>query len=133
MKPRLDRPNSFSDGSSLLEGQQIQISCQQQSGSGCLILGAEVNPGGPRKTLYSPSDYGGEYRLLPVAAFQGYQLPAPTLPLAFPRLPPQSVGTGFEPVALEPMSHGRHAHAELGCDRAVGAAGLDELLESLAG
>jgi predicted dehydrogenase len=53
-----------------------------QSGSGCLILGAEVNPGGPRKTLYSPSDYGGEYQLLPMNTFAGYQPPAPTLPRA---------------------------------------------------
>lgn len=43
------------------------------SGSGCLIIGA-------KGTLYSPSDYGGEYRLLPEANFKGFQPPKPTLP-----------------------------------------------------
>jgi hypothetical protein len=46
---------------------------QRQVNSGCLIVGA-------RGTLYSPSDYGGSYRLLPEAAFKGYQPPKPTLP-----------------------------------------------------
>jgi predicted dehydrogenase len=43
------------------------------SGSGCLIVGANG-------TLYSPSDYGGSYVLLPTERFQNYQPPAPTLP-----------------------------------------------------
>jgi len=46
---------------------------QQPSESGCLIVGA-------KGTLYSPSDYSGEYRLLPVENFRDYRPPAPTLP-----------------------------------------------------
>jgi predicted dehydrogenase len=57
-----------------------------QSESGCLIVGAEVAAGGARKTLYSPSDYGGDYQLLPMQAFQNYQPPAATLP----RVPDQN-------------------------------------------
>src|SRR5206468_3408959 len=45
---------------------------QKPSGSGCLLIGA-------RGTMYSPSDYGGEYRLLPTANFEGFQPPKPTL------------------------------------------------------
>jgi predicted dehydrogenase len=41
--------------------------------SGALIIGS-------RGTMYSPSDYGGSYRLLPEATFKGYQPPKPTLP-----------------------------------------------------
>ncbi len=46
---------------------------QQTRDSGCLIVGS-------RGTLYSPSDYGGEYRLLPLENFKGYQPPRQTLP-----------------------------------------------------
>jgi predicted dehydrogenase len=46
---------------------------EEPSRSGCLIIGA-------RGTLYSRSDNGTSYRLLPEANFQGYQPPAPTLP-----------------------------------------------------
>ena len=46
---------------------------QQPSESGCLLVGA-------KGTLYSPSDYGGEYRLLPVDNFRDYRRPAETLP-----------------------------------------------------
>ncbi|MBM4073547.1 MAG: Gfo/Idh/MocA family oxidoreductase [Planctomycetes bacterium] len=46
---------------------------QTPSGSGCLLVGS-------KGTLYSPSDYGGEYRLLPMNAFEGYRPPKPTLP-----------------------------------------------------
>lgn len=42
-------------------------------GSGCLIVG---NKG----TMYSASDYGSTYRLLPEAAFREYRAPSPTLP-----------------------------------------------------
>src|SRR5205823_160699 len=41
--------------------------------SGALIVGA-------RGILYSPSDYGGSYRLLPMQNFENYQPPKPTLP-----------------------------------------------------
>jgi predicted dehydrogenase len=41
--------------------------------SGALIVGS-------RGTMYSPSDYGGSYRLLPEGNFKGYQPPKPTLP-----------------------------------------------------
>jgi predicted dehydrogenase len=46
---------------------------QRPPGSGCLIVGANA-------TLYSPSDYGGEYHLLPAERFRGYRPPTPTLP-----------------------------------------------------
>jgi predicted dehydrogenase len=46
---------------------------QQPSGSGCLIIGS-------KGTMYSPSDYGGEYRLLPAQTFEGYRPPKATLP-----------------------------------------------------
>jgi predicted dehydrogenase len=46
---------------------------QKPSGSGCLIIGS-------KGTMYSPSDYGGEYRLLPLEIFRGYRPPRPTLP-----------------------------------------------------
>ena len=46
---------------------------QRMVNSGCLIVGA-------RGTLYSPSDYGGSYQLLPEATFKVYQPPKPTLP-----------------------------------------------------
>jgi len=46
---------------------------QKPSGSGCLMIGA-------KGTLYSPSDYGGSYVLLPQANFANYQPPKPTLP-----------------------------------------------------
>lgn len=46
---------------------------QKPSGSGCLLVGT-------KGTLYSPSDYGGEYRLMPEAAFKDYRPPKPTLP-----------------------------------------------------
>jgi hypothetical protein len=46
---------------------------QRASRSGCLIVGQ-------RGTLYSSSDNGTSYQLLPEANFQGYQPPAPTLP-----------------------------------------------------
>jgi predicted dehydrogenase len=35
---------------------------------------------GDKGIMYSPSDYGGSYRLLPEKDFQGYQPPSPTLP-----------------------------------------------------
>jgi predicted dehydrogenase len=41
--------------------------------SGCLMVGS-------KGTFYSPSDYGGSYRLLPVKNFEGYKPPQPTLP-----------------------------------------------------
>src|SRR5690606_30098274 len=41
-------------------------------GSGCLVIGTKGK-------LYSPSDYGGEYRLWPSANFKGYTPPKPTL------------------------------------------------------
>jgi predicted dehydrogenase len=43
--------------------------------SGCLVLGS-------RGTFYSPSDYGGNYVLLPRKNFEGYKPPQPTLPRA---------------------------------------------------
>ena len=43
---------------------------QKPVGSGSLMIGS-------KGTLYSPSDYGGEYRLLPVANFKEYQPPQP--------------------------------------------------------
>jgi predicted dehydrogenase len=46
---------------------------QRVVNSGCLVVGA-------RGVLYSPSDYGGSYRLLPEATFKGYEPPKPTLP-----------------------------------------------------
>jgi predicted dehydrogenase len=45
----------------------------QAGGSGCLIVG---NKG----TMYSGSDYGDTYRLLPMEAFRDYRPPQPTLP-----------------------------------------------------
>ncbi len=45
----------------------------QAGGSGCLIVG---NKG----TMYSGSDYGDTYRLLPEASFRDYRAPAPSLP-----------------------------------------------------
>ncbi|HEX3869217.1 MAG TPA: Gfo/Idh/MocA family oxidoreductase [Pirellulales bacterium] len=35
---------------------------------------------GDKGLLYSPSDYGGEWRLMPEKDFEGYQPPSPTLP-----------------------------------------------------
>jgi predicted dehydrogenase len=46
---------------------------QRPSGSGCLIVGANG-------TLYSPSDYGGEYHLLPAERYRDYRPPARSLP-----------------------------------------------------
>src|SRR5262249_45164770 len=46
---------------------------QRQSESGCLMIGE-------RGTLYSPSDYGGSYRLLPEENFRDYRPPQETLP-----------------------------------------------------
>jgi len=46
---------------------------QKPSGSGCLIVGS-------KGTMYSPSDYGSEYRLMPEANFRDYRPPQPTLP-----------------------------------------------------
>ena len=46
---------------------------QKPSGSGCLMIGA-------KGTLYSPSDYGGAYRLLPKAISRAIKPPQPTLP-----------------------------------------------------
>ena len=46
---------------------------QKPSGSGCLLIGS-------RGTVYSPSDYGGDYRLLPLKKFADYRPPTPTLP-----------------------------------------------------
>jgi predicted dehydrogenase len=42
-------------------------------GSGSLFVGS-------KGTLYSPSDYGSSYRLLPEKNFEGYKPPQPTLP-----------------------------------------------------
>jgi len=42
------------------------------SGSGCVLVGE-------RGILYSPSDYGSEYRLLPQEAFANFRAPEPTL------------------------------------------------------
>ena len=42
-------------------------------GSGCLIIG-------DKGQLYSPDDYGQEYKLLPEATYEGYMPPAPTIP-----------------------------------------------------
>jgi len=46
---------------------------QKPSGSGCLMIGS-------KGTMYSPSDYGGEYRLLPLGNFQNYTPPQPKMP-----------------------------------------------------
>jgi len=46
---------------------------QKPSGSGCLMIGS-------KGTMYSPSDYGGEYRLLPLGNFKNYQPPQPKMP-----------------------------------------------------
>jgi predicted dehydrogenase len=46
---------------------------QEPPGSGCLIVGAQA-------TLYSPSDYGGSWQLLPRAQFRDYRPPEPSLP-----------------------------------------------------
>jgi predicted dehydrogenase len=46
---------------------------QQPGGSGCLIIGS-------RGTMYSGSDYGDSYRLLPEANFRDYRPPQPSLP-----------------------------------------------------
>jgi predicted dehydrogenase len=46
---------------------------QKMVDSGCLLVGA-------KGTLYSASDYGGGYRLLPEKNFKGYEPPKPTLP-----------------------------------------------------
>jgi predicted dehydrogenase len=48
---------------------------QKPSGSGCMIIGS-------KGSMYSTSDYGESYVLLPGAAFQGYKPPTPTLPRA---------------------------------------------------
>jgi len=45
---------------------------QPISGSGSLFVGSEG-------TLYSPSDYGGEYKLLPEDQFREYRKPEPTI------------------------------------------------------
>ncbi|MCS6852723.1 MAG: Gfo/Idh/MocA family oxidoreductase [Gemmataceae bacterium] len=42
-------------------------------GSGALVVG-------DKGTLYSPSDYGGTFKLLPAKEFEGYKPPPPTLP-----------------------------------------------------
>ena len=41
--------------------------------SGCLLIG-------DKGVLFSPDDYGAEYKLLPEKDFEGFQPPAPTLP-----------------------------------------------------
>ncbi len=46
---------------------------QNPSGSGCLIIGEQL-------TMYSPSDYGGSYRLLRNGEVQNVDRPDPTLP-----------------------------------------------------
>lgn len=47
----------------------------QAGGSGCLIVGS-------KGTMYSGSDYGDSYRLLPEANYRDYRPPQPTLPRA---------------------------------------------------
>ena len=46
---------------------------QKPSDSGSLIIG-------DRGTMYSPHDYGGDWRLLPEKDYEGYQAPTPSLP-----------------------------------------------------
>jgi predicted dehydrogenase len=46
---------------------------QAMSESGCLLIG-------DRGTLFSPGDYGGEFKLLPEDRFADYEGPEPTLP-----------------------------------------------------
>jgi predicted dehydrogenase len=46
---------------------------QKPSGSGILMIGS-------KGTMYSNSDYGGAYRLLPEGNFPNFRPPAPTLP-----------------------------------------------------
>jgi predicted dehydrogenase len=46
---------------------------ERPSDSGSLLIG-------DKGTMYSPSDYGANYRLLPAKNFEGYTPPAPTLP-----------------------------------------------------
>jgi hypothetical protein len=48
---------------------------QKPSGSGILMVGA-------KGTLYSPTDNGDRYQLLPTANFQGYKPPQQSLPRA---------------------------------------------------
>jgi predicted dehydrogenase len=46
---------------------------QKAKGSGALLIGS-------KGTLYSPDDYGAEFMLLPKENFEGYKVPAQTLP-----------------------------------------------------
>jgi len=46
---------------------------QKPPGSGCIMVGTKGK-------MYSPDDYGARWRLLPEAAFQNYQAPAPSIP-----------------------------------------------------
>lgn len=46
---------------------------EKLSDSGCLLVG-------DKGILFSPNDYGGQYRLLPEQQFEGYKAPQPTLP-----------------------------------------------------
>jgi hypothetical protein len=46
---------------------------REYSDSGCLLVGT-------KGVLYSPSDYGGSYQLLPEKEFADYKGPEPTLP-----------------------------------------------------
>jgi predicted dehydrogenase len=46
---------------------------QKLSGSGCMLVG-------DKGILFSPNDYGGDYRLLPAKDFEGYKAPQQTLP-----------------------------------------------------
>ncbi|MGF1580742.1 MAG: Gfo/Idh/MocA family protein [Gemmataceae bacterium] len=48
---------------------------QRPSGSGCLMIGTNG-------TMYSPSDYGSNHRLLPLEQFRNYQRPEQKLPRA---------------------------------------------------
>ena len=53
-------------GSELLKGQKA-------SDSGALLVGT-------KGTLFTPNDYGADFKLLPTENFEGYKGPAPTLP-----------------------------------------------------
>ncbi|HEV3204178.1 MAG TPA: Gfo/Idh/MocA family oxidoreductase [Gemmataceae bacterium] len=46
---------------------------ENPSGSGSLLVG-------DKGTLYSPNDYGAQYKLLPEKDFAGYKVPEPSLP-----------------------------------------------------
>lgn len=46
---------------------------EKPSDSGCLIVGT-------KGTLYSPGDYGGDRKLLPIKEFEGFQPPPRTIP-----------------------------------------------------